>query len=141
MAVIRAEIERQWANSTHADVVWPPEFDWDRLERVLAKLEAEKTLWLPHDATNHEEALDDTMELWRRRGATISGLRGYLYYTQRDVDEVTEGHPLRISFGPFAEDVANHEIADIVREVFMKAGFVVTVPADAPDRLAVFPAA
>jgi hypothetical protein len=138
---IKTEIERQWADGTRAEIVWPPEFDWDRLERVLAKLEGAKILLLPHDATDHDEAMKDVMENWRRRGATASELHGYVYYLKRDVANITDCHRLRVYFGSFAGDTADRRpIANLIRDAFTSAGFLVTIPPDALDNFDVFPA-
>jgi hypothetical protein len=121
--------------------VLPPEFDWDRLEEVFAKLEGDNILTLPHAVTEHDDAMADAMAHWRRRGMTASGLHGYVYALKRDVAEVTVGRPFHISVGTFTGDAANSRaVADRVREAFAGAGYVVTVPVDAPDCFEVFPA-
>jgi hypothetical protein len=135
-AWIKAEIERQWAEKKKAEATWPEKTDFDRLAAVFLALDKSGILALHNAGNTQSDARSDAGDAWYARGGLKSGLRGFIFYHGQDLERVIDDGQLYIGYG--VVEGSKEQAVEIARqavEALAKAGFSVTVPPNADQRI------
>ena len=133
---IKAEIEQQWTEKKKAEASWPATTDYDRLDTVFQALDKSEILALHNAGNTQSDARSDAGEAWHARGGPKSGIRGFIFYHGQDLERVINDGQLYIGYGVVAGTKEQAvEIAREAGEAFVKAGFAVTVPPNADERI------
>lgn len=137
-AWIKTEIERQWAEKKKAEATWPEKTDDDRLDAVFQALDKSGILALHNAGNTQSDARSDAGEAWHARGGPKSGLRGFVFYHGQDLERVIDDGQLYVGYG--VVEGTKEQAVEIAREAsaaLSKAGFAVTVPATADERIVI----
>jgi hypothetical protein len=135
---IKAEIEREWAEKKKAEETWPEKTDFDRLDTVFQALDKSGILALHNAGNTQSDARSDAGQAWHERGGPMSGIRGFIFYHGQDLERVIKDGELYIGYG--VVEGTKEQAVEIAREAgdaLAKAGFSVTVPPNADERILV----
>jgi hypothetical protein len=135
---IKAEIEREWAEKKKAEATWPEKTDFERLDAVFQALDKSGILALHNAGNTQSDSRSDAGQAWHERGGPKSGIRGFIFYHGQDLERVIKNGELYIGYG-VVEGTKEQavEIARRAGNALAKAGFSVTVPPNADERILV----
>lgn len=134
-AWIASEIDRQVAAKRADEKTWPAETDWDRLDRAFKRIEAKGVLALHCAGTTQSDSISDAGQEYHDRGGKRSGLKGYVFYHQQDVDGALETGELHIGFGTFDENTDRTEVPALAVTELVAIGFPVEWSGDPGQRI------
>jgi hypothetical protein len=117
------EVARAWAAKLEDEKSWPAETDVDKLDAAFAALRAGGIIALHQAGMEPSDGLTEVSEEYHAAGAEASGVVGYCFYHQQDVEHAIEGHCLLIAFGDIDGDpVRGVEIGRRVAEAIAQSG-------------------
>lgn len=135
-AWIKTEIEREWSEKQKAEASWPATTDFDRLDAVFQALDKSGILALHNAGNTQSDARSDAGQAWHDRGGPKSDIRGFIFYHGQDVERVIGDGQLYIGYGVVTG--TKEQAVEIAREssdALSKAGFAVTAPSNADERI------
>lgn len=117
------EVARAWVAKLKDEKTWPAETDVDKLDSAFAELRAAGIIALHQAGMEPSDGLTEVSEEYEAAGAEASGVTGYCFYHQQDVERAIEGHGLLIAFGDIDGDpVKGVEIGRRVARAIEQSG-------------------
>ncbi len=135
-AWIETEIEQQWSEKKKTEATWPEKTDFDRLDAVFQALDKSGILALHNAGNTQSDARSDAGEAWYARGGPKSGIRGFVFYHGQDLERVIDDGQLYLGYGVVEGSKAQAvAVAQEASKALAEAGFTVTVPPNADERI------
>jgi hypothetical protein len=132
------QIEVELAKKRSAEATWPSRTNFDRLDDVFKILRSAGILAMHNAGNRQSDAEGDARDEWDNLGGPESGLKGFVFYHNQDVERVVESGDLYIGFSTFpGSTIAALELAQKTALELQKAGFTVTVPSNVDTRILV----
>lgn len=107
------EVDQDWLGTVIAEALaekrreeetWPQETDCDRMDELFDALNEEGIIALQNAGYTQSDGLSDVTEAYHEAGAEESGVTGYCFYHEQDLERVVEGGELWITFGDIDGD-------------------------------------
>jgi hypothetical protein len=117
------EVARAWAAKLEDERSWLAETDVDKLDAAFAALRACRIIALHQAGMERSDGLTEVSHEYDAAGAEASGVVGYCFYHQQDVERAIAGHYLLLAFGDIDGDrVKGEEIGRRIAAAIEQSG-------------------